>query len=238
MCNRRAIPFCRPALARIAGQTKACESGSAFTLIELLVVMAIIGLVAALMLPALNRAKESGRRTACLSNLRQVNISIRLYAEDNSDSLPVLPTPNPYPNGVGAYYKELVKRYLGFNGPVSSKESVFICPSDRAQFQQEHHAFTSYTFNGYEVSSGEIPRITGKSLSAINKPGKAVLVAEFPAFCGGSWHPFRQMPFNNSRTIASFVDGHAASTAIYWDGQSEPRMYEPPAAYEYSWSGE
>ena len=88
-----------------------------FTLIELLVVIAIIAILAALLLPALSQAKDKGRRTTCISNLRQVNLAIRLYAEDFSDALPVLPNPNPYPNGIGAYYKQLVKGYLGLTGP-------------------------------------------------------------------------------------------------------------------------
>jgi prepilin-type N-terminal cleavage/methylation domain-containing protein len=76
-----------------------------FSLIELLVTISIIAIVAALLLPVLGRAKETARRTCCASNLSQVNVAIRLYADDWNDSLPVLPQPNPYPNGVGAEWR-------------------------------------------------------------------------------------------------------------------------------------
>jgi len=213
---------------------------SAFTLIELLVVIAIMGILAALLLPALSQAKEKGGQTACISNLRQVNLAIRLYADDCADSLPVLPTPNPYPNGVGAYYKQLVKGNLGLTGPASPSERVFICPSDRILQSQIGHAFTSYTFNGYEVGPGAIARITGKKLGSIKSPGKAVLAGEWPAFFGGSWHPVINQDYSNAKDVLSFVDGHAGLTRIYWDGvsDSDPCNYEPPAGYDYSWDGE
>lgn len=62
----------------------------AFSLIELLVVIAIISLLAAMLMPAVSRAKESGRSAACISNLRQIGIALQVYVDGNNNRLPFM----------------------------------------------------------------------------------------------------------------------------------------------------
>ena len=96
----------------------------AFTLIELLVVISIIAILAALLLPALSRAKEAGRATACLSNLHQVGIALQLYVGDYNNRLP----------SMSDIYPGVTNSFPGPNQVLSNQLgnlNVLRCPSDK-----------------------------------------------------------------------------------------------------------
>ncbi len=89
-----------------------CHRGSAFTLIELLVVMAILGIVAALLLPALGAAKGRAQAVRCAGHFRQFALALSLYAQDHADRLP--PNADGREEALGAKW---VEGWLGLPGP-------------------------------------------------------------------------------------------------------------------------
>lgn len=96
-----------------------------FTLIELLVVVAIIAIIAALLLPAVSRAKESGRTVSCLNNLRQMAIASATYSEDNRGGLPF------FLNWLRDPDVPLPDLRTGELYPYLKSPLVYMCPTDR-----------------------------------------------------------------------------------------------------------
>jgi type II secretory pathway pseudopilin PulG len=244
------------------------------TLVELLVVIAIIALLAALMMPALSGAKAKARQVVCLNRIKQINLAVRLYADDFNDGLPDRGAGVTATNRGILYsgYKRLIEEYVGSKSRAPQTNQIFACPADvfypsfmrsgggtarnikAGLHTTDAFDYSSYTFNGGDnkIRSNRTDQwkelgLTGHSMSSVRKPSRAVLISEASAIVPWSWHePAKgKLQYGDARNVVSYVDGHAASVKIFWDGSRLSSgaftfafNMDPPANYQYQWSAE
>jgi len=121
-----------------------CRTGRGFTLVELLLVIAIIGLLAALLLPVLSRARGRADQVYCLNNLRQIGLSYRLWSGDHGGELPMqLSVTN---GGTQEYLRTpAVFRHVQVLSNILAQPKILTCPADAREpapdwpAMQNHH---------------------------------------------------------------------------------------------------
>jgi prepilin-type N-terminal cleavage/methylation domain-containing protein/prepilin-type processing-associated H-X9-DG protein len=192
-----------------------------FTLIELLVVVAIIAVLVAMLLPALNTARRQGQSVVCQTNLRQLGMIFRFYAEDHND---FIASEAAQPGGCRWY--DLLAAYPESQNRVKNR-NIYVCPAQEATVRDlDGTPITNYAqpdalacaFWYTKWARGDYVGCWSPPyrFSGIAEPSHKVLLADsttsmiqvVSSLDGNIWYPPEIAEIHNHGTNALYIDGH------------------------------
>jgi prepilin-type N-terminal cleavage/methylation domain-containing protein len=208
-----------------------------FTLIELLVVVAIIAVLAALLLPALSRAKSKARSAQCVNNLRQWGLAYRQYADDNKDYLPrrgqgvkpldQIDRPEDWFNALPPYLSLASYQQVFTNSQKlkAGAQSPFVCPA--ATDPGSNH-FLPYAMNMNLCPWGNSGNSEATKFAEVVCPVQVVALADAPGPYSATFpskNPYSPIARHSERLNILFLAGNVQSFAgVYVGcGAGDPR---------------
>ncbi len=190
----------------------------AFTLIELLVVIAIIAILAAMLMPALTRAKMAGKRIACLNNLHELGLSTKIYNNDYGDQYPHRGDTNRWPQQMYDTYAHSVKLLLcpseHTDSPATDETNNIVYPADSAPRSYLMNGFNDYYSDTFNVPPSQWNSLQTKIVfspvaikeQAIRQPTDTIILGEKirrPRLLHGPLREQRQRPHRHRGTDPS-----------------------------------
>jgi prepilin-type N-terminal cleavage/methylation domain-containing protein/prepilin-type processing-associated H-X9-DG protein len=182
-----------------------------FTLIELLVVIAIIAILAAILFPVFARARESAKRTSCLSNLKQLGIATMCYAQDYDEVLPVGTTQgNSLLNVVQGLQPYIKNRQIMYCPSISGlvQYDALLAPTD-ANWTAGNIGYYFWSMVGIHAHTGPFVTVhPPRQLTLSSDAGLWMWSDVFGAFFWNQNAPFLHGMPKWSFTNVAFMDGH------------------------------
>ncbi len=192
-----------------------------FTLVELLVVIAVISILAALLFPALNAARNNSKKAVCLSNLKQLGSAIALYVSDYDEELPYAADNDSalifkyqlinYSAAQQAFYRT-AGRFSDEIQPYLKSQAIFYCPMDFiTEAEREISYFKSpswYAECGSSYQYNELLVQAGDTLASFRLPAETVLMGDY-GFSHGDRDP--------NRGLVNILYGDLHAKTVSWD---------------------
>jgi prepilin-type N-terminal cleavage/methylation domain-containing protein/prepilin-type processing-associated H-X9-DG protein len=203
-----------------------------FTLIELLVVIAIIAILAAILFPVFAQAREKARSATCLSNNKQIGLSVAMYMQDYDSTFPAQLKDGMVTMAAGGklptYYDGLL--------PYQKNQQIWLCPSDQAAAG----AKLAPPFMGYHMN-GNLITPTGLAEAAVAAPSSCLLMREsgagfvynaaylrpYPKGCDDTFQASNGQVWRSGGKAGPHMDGYNFLMA-----DTHAKWYRPEAAIE------